>query len=194
MWKPQSSQPATELDLGFMSALLRFWTTLASNDLRPELGISLQLAGALSPRETLEMSLRLTAQLPGFQTMGNLSLHYSLPDLGVSGMFLDFASWEVTLLLLPCSAVWDQFFLWRFGQKPQKRFSQPLVPRQPSAPSAHTLCHPLSHTRCGLGIPPRGFSLLTLNIGSMGRLVLGLRSPGQASKSSHQLPLPLKPH
>lgn len=166
MWKPQSTQPATELDLGFMSVFLRFWTALASNDLRPGLGTSLQLPGALSPRKTLEMSLRLTAQPPGFQTMGNLSLHYSLPDLGVSGMFLDFASWEVVPLLLPCSAVWDQFFLWRLGQKPQKRFSQPLAPRQPSAPSARALCHPLSHTPCGLGIRPRGFSLLTLNIGS----------------------------
>lgn len=82
MWKPQSTQPATELDLGFMSVFLRFWTALASNDLRPGLGTSLQLPGALSPRKTLEMSLRLTAQPPGFQTMGNLSLHYSLPDLG----------------------------------------------------------------------------------------------------------------
>lgn len=66
MQKPESILPVVELSLGFMFALFRLWTPLASNDLRSELVTSFQLAGDLSARETLEICLWSIIQLPVF--------------------------------------------------------------------------------------------------------------------------------
>lgn len=179
--------PVAELGLGFSFVSLKLRTPLASNDLRSGSGTSLQLAEDLSTMESLEVSLWFTAHLPAVQTMGNLSFYYILPDLGFLGEFflfqnvpgylvwgklLSFCCFVQPLETSPCCESLE-------GSPGRKSLSHARSPAfstsLPCIPSLLSLCHPLPHMCCELKMAQEGFSILTLNIGGMCRLILWLR-------------------